>query len=308
MRKRDGFHNVRRCFIVVSLIVTVLSLLALASTDVYATEYGGCAYPNGAEDFMAGAVPPPGTYFLNYLTFYSANDFNDSNGDSLFPNFDLNVTGNTLRLVHVTDKKVFGGFWGVHALLPILHVSIETPAGRDNKTGIGDLIINPFILSWHFKNWHLATGIDIYIPIGSYDKDDLANTGRNYWTFEPAFGVTYLSDSGFDVSAKFMYDFNTENPDTDYKSGQEFHFDYTVGKHFKDIAIGIGGFYYKQVTSDKVNGEKVGDGLKGQAFSIGPVFKYGYKKMSFTLKYYKELEVENRAEGGTFWFKFVYAF
>jgi hypothetical protein len=120
--------------------------------------------------------------------------------------------------------------------------------------------------------------------------------------------VTYLSDSGFDVSAKFMYDFNTENPDTNFKSGQEFHFDYTVGKHFKDIAIGIGGFYYKQVTSDKVNGEKVGDGFKGQAFAIGPVFKYDYKKMSFTLKYYDEMAVENRADGGTFWFKFVYAF
>jgi len=308
MRKKVCSYAVKKCLVIVSLVITVLLLLSSTSTDVSATENGGCAYPNGAEDFMAGAVPPPGTYFINYFTYYAADDFKDSKGDSLFPDFNLNVTGNTLRFVHITDKKVFGGFWGVHALLPILHVDIETPAGEDNKTGICDLIVNPFILSWHFKNWHLATGIDIYIPIGNYDKDDLANTSRNYWTFEPAFGVTYLSDTGFDISAKFMYDFNTENPDTDYKSGQEFHFDYTVGKHFKDIAIGIGGFYYKQVTDDEVNGEKFGDGVKGQAFSIGPVLKYDYKKMSFTLKYYKELEVENRPEGGTFWFKFVYNF
>jgi hypothetical protein len=307
MRKNDVFYTVRKCLIIASIFVTILSLLALTSTDVSATEYGGCAYPNGVEDFMAGAVPPPGTYFLNYISYYSAGDFKDSNGDSI-PNFDLTVTGNTFRFVHITDKKVFGGFWGVHALLPILHVDIENPAGSDHKTGFGDLIVNPFILSWHFKNWHFATGFDIFIPIGNYDKDDLANTSRNYWTFEPAIGVTYLSDNGFEVSGKFMYDFNTENPDTDYKSGQEFHFDYTVGKHFKDIAIGIGGFYYKQVTSDEINGEKVGDGMKGQAFAIGPQLKYDYKNMSFTLKYHEELGVENRAEGGTFWFRFVYAF
>lgn len=306
MRKKDFFRTVRRCFIIALLVVTIFSLLALTTTDVSATENGGNAYPNGVEDFMAGAVPPPGTYFLNYFSYYTANDFKDSNGNTT--DFDLNVTAITFRFVHITDKKVLGGFWGVHALIPILHVDIENPIGSDSKTGIGDLIVNPFLLSWHFKNGHLATGFDIFIPVGNYDKDDLANTSRNYWTFEPAFGVTYLSDSGFEVSSKFMYDFNTKNPDTDYKSGQEFHFDYTIGKHFKNIAVGIGGYYYKQVTNDELNGEKIGDGLKGQVFAIGPQLKYDYKNMSFTLKYHEELEVENRAEGGNLWFRFVYAF
>lgn len=304
--KRNTLHNIAKLYVVVLFVA--LSFLVLTNTNVSATEYGGSAYPNGVEDFMSGAVPPPGTYFLNYISYYSSGDFKDSNGNSLFPNFDLSVTANTFRFVHVTEKKIFGGFWGMHALLPILYVDIENPAGIDHKTGCGDLIVDPFLLSWHFKNWHLATGLDFFIPIGNYDKDDLANTSRNYWTFEPAFGVTYLSDSGFDVSAKFMYDFNTENPDTDYKSGQEFHFDYTVGKHFKNIAMGIGGYYYKQVTNDELNGERIGDGLKGQAFAIGPQLKYDYKNMSFTLKYHKELEVENRAEGGIFWFRFVYVF
>lgn len=308
MGRKNLYCAFKKCFIVASLVITVLSLLALTSTEVSATEYGGCAYPNGVEDFMSGALPPPGTYFIDYISYYHADDFKDSNGNTLIPDFSLNVIANTFRFVHVTDKKIFGGFWGVHALLPILHVNIKTPAGSDNKTGIGDLIVDPFILSWHFKNWHFATGIDIFIPIGTYDKEDFANMSRNYWTFEPAFGITYLSDSGFEVSSKLMYDFNTENPDTDYKSGQEFHFDYTIGKHFKNIAIGIGGYYYKQVTNDELQGEKVGDGMKGQAFAIGPQVKYDYKNMSFTLKYHEELEVENKPEGGTFWFRFIYTF
>jgi hypothetical protein len=43
---------------------------ALFSWPAFATEGGGGVYPNGAEDFMSGALPPPGTYFLDYANFY----------------------------------------------------------------------------------------------------------------------------------------------------------------------------------------------------------------------------------------------
>ncbi|MGE5239904.1 MAG: transporter, partial [Chloroflexota bacterium] len=115
-------------------------------------------------------------------------------------------------------------------------------------------------------------------------------------------------DSGVEVSGKFMYDFNTENNDTDYQSGQEFHFDYTVGYHIKNWSLGVGGYYYKQTTNDELNDEKFLDGFKGQVFAIGPEVKYDYKNMSFTLKYQKEMAVENKPEGDKFWFKFMYVF
>ncbi|MCX7914043.1 MAG: transporter [Thermodesulfovibrionales bacterium] len=294
------------------LICTVglyLLLFLAGNNSVLGTEGGGGAYPNGAEDFMAGAVPPPGIYFLNYFTFYTADKFMDNSGKSAIPDFDLNVTANVFRLLYVSKTQIFGGNWGMHVFIPLLNVDVELPIGSQSKTGIGDIIIDPFILSWHFKNWHFATGIDIYIPTGQFDKNRLANLGRNYWTFEPIFAFTYLSDSGVDVSCKFMYDFNTKNKDTNYKSGQEFHFDYTLGKRLQNWHLGIGGYYYKQLTSDKLNGQRVlPDGNKGRAFAIGPQAKYDYKNMSFVLKYQKEFEVKNKPEGDKFWFKFVYAF
>ena len=42
--------------------------------------------------------------------------------------------------------------------------------------------------------------------------------------------------------------------------------------------------------------------------AIGPQAVYNYKNMSFTLKWQKEFEAENRPEGNNFWFKFMYAF
>jgi len=107
-----------------------------------------------------------------------------------------------------------------------------------------------------------------------------------------------------------MYDFNTENDDTDYQSGQEFHEDYTLGYHInKQWAAGIGGYYYCQMTNDELDGEKVGtDGFEGRVFAVGPVVQYGYKNMNFILKWQPEIEARNKPEGDKFWFNFVYAF
>ena len=295
-----------------ALFVLVLFLGTVPfDRSTFATEGGGGAYPNGAEDFMMGALPPPGTYFLNYVEHYTATSFKDHDGNNLFPKFDLDVAVNVFRLVHVTKYEILGANWGMHAFLPLMHMNVDAlPMGVDDKSGVGDIIVDPFILGWHSKNFHITTGLDIYLPLGSYDKDRLANIGRNYWTFEPVAGVTYLGDNGFELSGKFMYDFNLENTDTNYKSGQEFHFDYTAGYHVdKNLAVGLGGYYYYQTTNDELNGDKVGsDGFKGRVVAVGPQVAYNYKNTSITIKWQNEFETQNRPQGNSFWGKFMYAF
>jgi hypothetical protein len=292
---------------VICIVMVLLSLFIMTQREASATEGGGGAYPNGAEDFMAGAVPPPGTYFLNYFTYYTADKLKIKDGSDI-DDFDLNVTANTFRLLYVTKEQIFGGYWGMHVFVPILNVDVEMMGNSDSNFNLGDIIVDPFILSWHSKNWHFATGIDIFIPTGSSSDDRLANTSRNYWTFEPIFAFTYLSDGGFEVSSKFMYDFNTKNGDTEYTSGQEFHFDYLIGYQFKPWSIGLNGYYYKQITDDEIDGDSVADGFKGEVFAFGPAIKYDYKNMMFDLKYQHEVSVENKPEGEKFWVKFVYAF
>jgi len=298
-----------KCLAILVLTLTLLTA-ATETENAWATEGGGGAYPNGAEDFMVGALPPPGTYLLNYMLYYTADKFKSD----AFRSFDLDVFANTFRLIHVTKHQVLGASWGVQAFVPIVYqdVSVGISGGPDlgdNRWGIGDIIIDPILLGWHSKNFHAVAGLDIYLPVGTYDQDRLVNAGRNYWTFEPAVAFTYLSDGGFEVSAKFMYDFNTKNTDTEYLSGQEFHFDYTVGYHIKGWSLGVGGYYYYQTTNDELDGQKVGsDGFKGREWAIGPQVKYDYKNMMFTLKWQAELDAKNKPEGDRFWFKFLYAF
>lgn len=297
-----------------TLVLLTIMVLCTSATGASATEGGGGAYPNGAEDFMAGAVPPPGTYFLDYFTWYSADSLSDNRGNNVDPDFKLDVTGNVFRFLHVTDKTFLGANWGMHVFIPVLNVDVTatTPGGKQSssKFGLGDIIIDPFILAWHFsKNLHAVAGLDIYLPTGEYNKNRLANTGRNYYTFEPILGVTYLSDGGFELSGKFMYDFNTRNNATDYRSGEEFHADYTVAQHIGPWSLGVGGYWYEQITNDDIGAGYAGPRMmKGRAYAIGPQAKYDYRNMSFILKYQFETETRNRPEGDNFWAKFIYAF
>lgn len=295
------------------IVMSALLLLAVAGV-ANATEGGGSAYHNGAEDFMTGAVPPPGNYYLNYFNYYAADKFKDNSGDTL-DGFDLKVAANVSRFIHVTDKQFLGASWAMHAFIPLVYMDVKLDPAftgapvtfEDSRGSLGDIIVDPFILAWHGANWHAVTGVDIYMPTGNYDKHRLANVGRNYWTFEPVVAATFLPGAGFDISAKLMYDINTENSATDYKSGQEFHADFAAGKKMGDFTAGLAGYYYQQVTKDEADGDTL-DKSKGRVIGLGPALKYDYKNMSFTLKYMLETEAKNRPQGDNVWFKFLYAF
>jgi hypothetical protein len=274
-------------------------------SGAWATEGGGGAYPNGAEGLMTGAVPPPGMYLVNYLLYYQADEIVDGHGDNVAPpDFDLKVAADVVRLINVTKVSVLGGNWAQHVFIPIMRVDVTAGGNQDDATGLGDVIVDPFILAWHKGDCHWAVGLDIFVPVGKYDKTEMANLGNNHWTFEPVLGFTYLNLMGIEVSAKLMYDINIENPDTDYRSGQEFHTDIAVAKHLGNWTVGAGGFFYQQTTDDR-NASGADVDAKGKQIGVGPQLAYQRGPMSFVLAADFEMETENKAEGERFWFKFV---
>ena len=81
--------------------ITLLLALSLCfSSACYATEGGGGAYNNGVEGFGAGMFPPPGTYLLNYVTYYSAGSLKDKDGNNAIPKFELDALANVVRVVN----------------------------------------------------------------------------------------------------------------------------------------------------------------------------------------------------------------
>jgi hypothetical protein len=111
---------------------------------------------------------------------------------------------------------------------------------------------------------------------------------------------------------KTTYSFNRENKDTDYRSGQIFHFDYSASYRLNDnVTLGLNGYYLKQTSDDKqygrtvqFAGQDVDDGVRGQVFAIGPALHVTFLEYaSAEIRWAKEFDVENRPEGEMLWAK-----
>lgn len=279
-------------------IKTILACAVFAATSFNAlAKEGGDQYPHGAEGFMAGALPPPGNYFLNYAGYY-AGEFHDGNGDKV-DGVEVTAIFDALRYVHVSEKTLWGGNLAFGAILPLVDQEIETPGPTFSDSGTGDITIHAFVLGWHSPTMHTLAGLDINLATGS------DNITADYNTFEPFFGVTYLDD-GFEASTKLMYSIHQENDDTNYQSGDEFHMDYSFAKHDGNMAYGIGGYYVKQLEEDEVDGVK--NGVEGQALAFGPQIKYDKDGASFIFKWHHETSVEDRFAGDKLWFKYITGF
>ncbi|MDR2851991.1 MAG: transporter [Burkholderiaceae bacterium] len=290
----------------------LLALAALtASAPALATEGGGSVYPVGAENFVCCALPPPGVYGMVYGQSYSANKLLGNDGSVVTPStFKVNANALVPRVVWVTPYQIGGASLAFHAMVPIVNLDVRVAPGMSqSKTGIGDIVFGTG-LGWHLsEHLHTVVGVDFFAPTGDYNKDDLANIGRNYWAVQPLAGISYIDPEGLNADLKLMWTINARNKDTQYTSGQELIVDYALGWGLgKGWVLGVGGYLYQQITNDKSNGFTATDN-KGRAMAIGPSIKYDSGKGWFlTLKYQKEFSVRNRTDGSAFWLKAVVPF
>jgi hypothetical protein len=151
----------------------------------------------------------------------------------------------------------------------------------------------------------------IYAPSGGFQTNRLANQGLGYWTFEPGVLVSYLGQkNGFEFTTYIGYDINTENTETDYQSGQQFHIDATIAQHLPLgkglIGIGANGFYLQQTTGDSGSGARLGS-FEEMTAGVGPVLSYAaqFGKTGFaaSLKWLPQITTRNTLKGDYVWFK-----
>ena len=307
----------------IKLFCFVLALLELAAGNAIAKE-GGDQYPNGAENWLAGAAPPPGNYFLNYLGHYGGS-LHNGDGDKV-PDTSVSAWFNAFRLLHISEMRILGGNYGVHIIVPIAHQRMNLGDHASSVVGLGDITISPASLAWHLGNWHWVAALDIRIPTGQYKAGDPHKSiGTNYWSIEPLLAVTWLSEEGWEISSKFMYNIKSKNnefrpalgePKMDYASGDELHIDFLAGKRFGLWGVGLSGYYLKQTTNDKLDGQAISStlgpwsaGRKGEVFAIGPSAIYnGPNGTIFIAQWQHEMHVKNRFQGYTAWLKLIMPF
>lgn len=140
-------------------------------------------------------------------------------------------------------------------------------------------------------------------PTGAYSTSDgaLVNLGRNYWSVDTIGSAMWFDPwSGTELSIAAGVMVNTKTPDTDCRTGTEFHTDFAANRFLSDgFALGLRGYYYEQITADSGAGATLGD-FKSSSYGLGPGFvwipQFARGQLSVLGKWMRDLDAENRFE------------
>ena len=278
----------------------------LLSSEAYATENGASVYPLGVDTVLAGMMPPPKeTKFFVFNSFYSANEKDNSAGQSAVPEFKVRVFANAVRMSHNWGVPVLGGTLESIFAVPVVYEQLHVASGKHDKLGISNVDLSPFVVGYTKGNWHWFYRCDFILPGASYAKSDALNIGQHNSAIGPVAAFTYLSNKArWEASSKASYFVNFHGA-ANYRSGNEFIWEYAAMKGIsKKASIGVNGYIYQQVTDDQKNKIAVAGGNRGRDLAIGPAARFSLGKQSgFTVKYTRDTLVENRSRGGSLWFQ-----
>lgn len=295
-------------------------MIALTGPDSRAAEGGYSNYVPGTYGDFGMAVAPSETWTLrNDVYLYDASADRSIRAGLIETETDLQFLMNFTTVLYKPDIKLFGATVGMGAFVPFVNLDLDASVTignaiariDDSATGIGDITLIPLVLYWNSGNIHTTFSQFIITPTGDYDVSNAINAGLNFWSFDTNFALTYLNpETGRDVSFNLGHIYNTENDDTNYQTGRELHLDLVFNQLLSEtFAVGVHGFYLKQVSGDSGSGALLGD-FKAESAGAGPALlwatRIGGQDVSFIAKWLHEFHAENRLEGDHFFVSFAF--
>jgi hypothetical protein len=283
-------------------VCVVLGFAGVLSVPALAGETGH--YVNGVEGIKAATLPPPGRYWRLYNVLYSADKLTDANGDALDVGFDVTVYALVNRSIWVTDKKIWGADYALDVIVPLIHTDIGIDAlGLDSdEFGVGDITVEPFLLSWHGPRYDAAFGLGLYIPTGDYDVAKPASPGKDFWTGMITAGETYYFDDARTWSASILarYETHSEKGDSNVTPGDDFHFEWGIGRTLAKVwDVGLTGYCHWQVTDDSGSDVTWDKSVHDKVFAIGPEVSAFVPSAGLFISFRSQWEfnAEDRSEG-----------
>lgn len=277
----------------------------------------------GLTSFYDGITGGPGWTYLGYAKKNHSTSLKNQEGDNsvIFDKTDLDVSVFINQLDYKFNAIESGGSFGVGAILPIISLSSAVgnsgpgPSLKDNETKTGDLTLYsyfqfPMTVVGGVPIFSHRLALDVSLPTGGYDKTIDINQSSNMTTVIPNWAFTLFLSERLEVSGRvnYMYNFENSSPNgsapldfkggsvDDVQSGQAAWLNFATSyKLTPEFHIGINGYYLKQLTDDKINGQEF-SGSKEQVFAIGPgaFWMAQNRERSVWLNIYHESKVENR--------------
>ena len=176
-------------------------------------------------------------------------------------------------------------------------------------TSYGDLA--PFAeLLWNYGVNNYMAYVTGNIPVGDYDPTRIPNIGLGHGAIDVGGAYTYFNPAtGNEISGVAGFTYNLKNPDTQYRSGIDLHFDWGASHYLtKQLFVGIAGYAYQQITDDSGQNPILG-GFRSRIFGVGPQIGYSFPVGGMQgflgLRGYGEFGAANRPSGWNTWLTFA---
>ncbi len=278
-------------------------LFPLLIGPAMASEGAGSSYTPGTYGDFSMNYAPPGLYIRENVIYYDGDIDDYPVLPGIEAKMDQTVWANLLVLTYISEKQLLGGNYFCVLNVPYgfsadLDVEVLGMTLEDSASGLGDIQVVPFGLMWNSGYFHFTLSENFVLKTGEYDAEELANIGRNYYSYETLLGLTWLHEKrGHEISFLAGYMTNQKNDDTEYRTGNEFHLDVTLAQYFSDsFGLGVVGYYYKQITADAAPGLDIE--FKGEGLGVGPAVMWSpFKDFQIIAKWINEVDAENRFQG-----------
>jgi hypothetical protein len=277
-----------------------------------AEENGIVAYPVGLETSYAAFVPSPGeTEFNAYLLALKSNELVGNDTKKKIPEFKARALGIALRVLHTWDFSVLGLHFS-SGIGPVLEKKYIDAGGTSfHATSASSLMLEPFDVSAKIGNVSLLASELIYLPLGQHTPSNPASPGLGYTAFVQNVAATWIPNPLWQVSGWLAYGRNTKDHATNYLSGDYLNFDFGASyRPFKNklpnLAVGVSGFFMRQVSDDRVNGVPYNSGNRMQLAGLGPTIEWDFSaKTGVLIKFQHEFAAKNTAPSRVLWIEFA---
>jgi hypothetical protein len=280
-------------------VLAVLCLSLFVGSSAFAASGH---YTLGVEGIKVASLPPEGFHWRMYNVLYTADRMNDKSGKET-GDFKASVYALANRFVYMSDIKILGANLGMDVIVPLVYTNISmNPVFDENRFGLGDISMDPILLSWHGERWDGALALGGYFPTGEFDRNKPASPGKGFWTGMASLGATiYLDEEkSWSVSALARYQVHSERRDSNgFAPGDHFHVEWGIGKRFLDIfEVGIAGYNLWQVAPDRGRGAT---NDREQINGIGPEISVAIPawQAHISLRSLWEYDNRNASQGNT---------
>jgi hypothetical protein len=293
----------------ITVVAAILTVAILLPTP-------GAAQLNGQNikgdaGLKSGSQPPPGTYVVIPLWFYTADTVKDRDGNQLLTgSLDSTVFGAGVSVV--TPKTLLGGRYGFMAVLPGANNRVQGAADLDSNPGAGltDLYVQPISLGWTKPRADFTAAYGLYIPTGRYVDGADNNTGLGQWAQEMLVGTTvYLNGTRtMHAATTATFDFQSKKKDSETKAGNIINLEGGVGADFLGGGLTAGLAYYGtfKLTDDQFDQRALALLIPGRnrVWGLGPEFTLALASKSkkavygfVTVRYQWELGARTTTDG-----------